>query len=762
MELNEAIQEALDGKALLFVGAGFSLGAKDLSGSNFITGGALAELLSRECGLTSNIPLEDASELYQQKFGTDKLIEFLRNKFTASEICSFHRNIAQIPWSQIYTTNYDNIIEKAYKLEHRNITPITLESNIYNIPKKHTICIHLNGYIDRLDRETIFNELKLTETSYITSSIENSPWITEFKYEIELANAVFFLGFSLYDLDIKRILNEFKSLRDKCFFIIGRPDNELTKMRVSRYGTPLNISVQDFSDLINEERKNYVPIERSNFSTLSIIEHSSRIERKPFSDKDFLDFLMYGKYEKSQILESIISKQKFYLERHQIANIFAITEKGGKVCTVSSNFGNGKSLFLEGLHQKFLEKGFRVFSVNEHSIHTKAELKQIAQLEEKVLITFENYGRWFDEIELFCMNSTDNTLIVLTERSANHDIVIDTLLEKIGNRELYEEDLNILNQTEIDWFLDVFETYGFWGEYAGESFFKKRNYLMRNCKSQIHAILLSLLDSPNIKDKLRQISDEVKRNNTHFDILLSIFILTIMNHQPTLSLLSDIWGAEIINRTNFRKDKVIRQFIDFGNDEIVLKSPILSEYFVTNFVDANKIVSVLHLLARVVSKLKLSNRYKDLFKSLVRFSNIQSIFPEKGLRQGAIAFYESIKNLPECKTYPLFWLQYAIACTTTREIVRAKKYFETAYSFANEKQWDLFQIDNHYARFLLVEAIESLTLGDAMDNFRRSHNINKRQIDSRDRKNYPFRVASSYRPFFDKFNLELSTPTILN
>jgi hypothetical protein len=571
----------------------------------------------------------------------------------------------------------------------------------------------------------LINGEQYTETSYVTSSIENSPWVTDFRYEIELADAVFFLGFSLYDLDIKRILLETTKLKEKCFFIIGHSMDELTEMRISRFGSPVTITVEEFSQRVAKEKETYLPIEVEDFSALSIREQVLPSKRTSFSDRDFINFLLFGSYDENQILESLKSDKKFYLERFQIDNIITTAENGGRVFVVNSDFGNGKTLLLEGLRFRFLEQGYRVFDVSEHSPFTQKELKQISQLNEKVVVLFENYGRWFEEIELFCLNANENAVMVLTERNSSHDVIIETLQDKIGELTIYEETSDTLNDREIEWFLEVFNEYGFWGNYAGASKYQKKQFLTRKCSRQIHAILLSLFDSPNIKEKLIGISNQIKKNSTHFDLLLSIFILTVINHRPTISLLGDIWGPEIINRTNFRRDNIVKQFIDFRNDEVLLKSSIVSEYFIKNVAEASKVVSVLILLAQRVSKLDLSYRYSDLFKNLMRFRNVQSVLPNRGLRQGAIDYYENIKNLPNCKTYPLFWLQYAIACTTTLELIRARTYFETAYSFAKERGWDLFQIDNHFARFLLVEAIESLQIKDAFINFQQAHVINK-------------------------------------
>ena len=145
--------------------------------------------------------------------------------------------------------------------------------------------------------------------------------------------------------------------------------------------------------------------------------------------------------------------------------------------------------------------------------------------------------------------------------------------------------------------------------------------------------------------------------------------------------------------------------------------------------------------------------YYGIFKNLVRHSNVQALLPEKDRRRITLAYYESIKGLSHTKMQPLFWLQYAIACLFYEEFERAEKYFETAYALGKDlPYWDTFQIDNHFARFLLTRAT---SLGDAsscMTAFRGARKIIHNQIETeKERLHYPFRVASLYGDFYERF-----------
>ena len=64
MDINSGIQKALDGDAILFIGAGFSSDALNLKGEKFKRGSDLAKYLSIEAGVSETTDLEDAAEAF--------------------------------------------------------------------------------------------------------------------------------------------------------------------------------------------------------------------------------------------------------------------------------------------------------------------------------------------------------------------------------------------------------------------------------------------------------------------------------------------------------------------------------------------------------------------------------------------------------------------------------------------------------------------------------------------------------------------------
>jgi hypothetical protein len=226
MDIVMAIQKALSGQALLFVGAGFSFGAINVGGAKFKTGRQLAKFLSKSCHIQETADLDEAADIYVEAHDRTHLINLLKKEYTVKEVRPWHQTISSVDWQRIYTTNYDNILETCYAQNGKKLNPVTLSDKIRTIDTSSNLCVHLNGYIDRLNIETIMNEFKLTNTSYLTTTFLGSDWISLFRSDIKLASAIFFVGYSLYDLDIKRILFESDQLRDKCFFITQENPNE--------------------------------------------------------------------------------------------------------------------------------------------------------------------------------------------------------------------------------------------------------------------------------------------------------------------------------------------------------------------------------------------------------------------------------------------------------------------------------------------------------------------------------------------------------
>jgi hypothetical protein len=97
---------------------------------------------------------------------------------------------------------------------------------------------------------------------------------------------------------------------------------------------------------------------------------------------------------------------------------------------------------------------------------------------------------------------------------------------------------------------------------------------------------------------------------------------------------------------------------------------------------------------------------------------------------------------------PQFWLQYAIARLEHADFRSAYTLFRTAYSHAESLAgYNTFQIDNHYARYLLVSRTKDPSYTDYFKSFLDAHNLLIKQARTETDAYYPFKVARSYADF---------------
>jgi hypothetical protein len=206
-DLESALRRIASGRALLFLGAGFSVGAKNVDDEEPPTARTLAHKISSLAGIPEDDDLKYASEYCLRNGHAKRLMRFLSHKFTIKEATKAHKSVSRAPWRRVYTTNYDNCFELAARNAGRPVVGLTTIDAVDEYVKRKDICIHINGYIDRLTEESLNADFKLARSSYVApDSFVNSAWSYTFKRDIETCSAIIFIGYSLYDIDIEKIL----------------------------------------------------------------------------------------------------------------------------------------------------------------------------------------------------------------------------------------------------------------------------------------------------------------------------------------------------------------------------------------------------------------------------------------------------------------------------------------------------------------------------------------------------------------------------
>lgn len=120
---------------------------------------------------------------------------------------------------------------------------------------RREIVIHLNGFIEDMVEDTLNKEVKLTKVSYALESLEENQWATVLKKDIEEAEVIIFIGYSLtYDIDLQRIIIKNSDNRDKIYFINGEVD-EIDRVVIEQYGNIEPLYSEDLAQLLVKKER---------------------------------------------------------------------------------------------------------------------------------------------------------------------------------------------------------------------------------------------------------------------------------------------------------------------------------------------------------------------------------------------------------------------------------------------------------------------------------------------------------------------------
>lgn len=219
---DKILNSILDGRSLLITGSGINNGVKNLSGNNFSQGKELTMKIYSACGIDNpedEYDLQDATQTFLERKNADELIALIKKELQVSSISETVKTIYNLPWNHCYTTNYDDVPLLCTEGRSQWI-PVTLDKKTNEYMANNRICVYVNGYIGKLDENTLNNQFKLSTKSYLSEeNIINSQWGAVLKADLEMAETIVIIGLSLdYDLDLKRIISS-REISEKTVFI---------------------------------------------------------------------------------------------------------------------------------------------------------------------------------------------------------------------------------------------------------------------------------------------------------------------------------------------------------------------------------------------------------------------------------------------------------------------------------------------------------------------------------------------------------------
>jgi SIR2-like domain len=206
-------EQVRQGKAVLFLGAGASLGAKDPKGNSPPNGAKLAQILSRDFlgGKFANLPLATVAELAISESDLVTVQTRIKELLEPFEPTVAHALIPQFMWWGLATTNYDPLIEKAYSANRGRLqSPQSFIENGDRVEDRmrdpaSVMLLKLHGCITRVENPNC--PLILTPDQYVTHRGGRSR-IFDHLRNWAVERTIVFVGHSLHDADLRAMLLE--------------------------------------------------------------------------------------------------------------------------------------------------------------------------------------------------------------------------------------------------------------------------------------------------------------------------------------------------------------------------------------------------------------------------------------------------------------------------------------------------------------------------------------------------------------------------
>ena len=757
--LDEVVDKILEGNCLLFLGSGFSAGAYNILDNEMPIAGALAKILDDKTGEDNGGDLEESAESYIDKFGEVELAQLLRNTFTVKTPTAGQKAVCGCKWRRIYTTNYDNSVEQIMANKGKQFLPVTLSSDSQDYVNKREIVVHLNGSVSNLSTGIMSTEFKLTSGSYLTQQFLDSSWQNLFEYDIKDSDLIVFIGFSLkYDLDIKRLLWEDSDTKKKCVFIMKDGEKQMNIKKATRFGVVFPIGLEVFGRKIVEAQrlKPQVATKLNRpllcFRTPSI--QNTSVAKIP--DSSITDLFLFGKVDDLLLQKSSEYPDTlyYYINRKEFDVVSKQLENGVKDILVHSDLGNGKTLFIKGLIVRLLKEGYKVYEYTKYYASLTDEIEKICgEGDSNTVIIVENYSTNRRIVEAIQTYRIKQRLIV-SERSVTNDMSYDWL-RGIVKHDFYEVDVNRLNDDELKQCMSILDQFGLWRRYSDLRIDKKEELLKVHCKSSLKLILLDVINSSDIRKRIEGDIKKISADRDIYQAMVLMLVSNLLDWNISLDCISYALGNTIKGNATFRRNAVVKEYIDFGNAELKVKSSILSEVILTRIMDVDVVRETLVKAFRNFDKYLGDPEYRKYMITILSYANLQRVFnKEEGdvFNANIVVLFEDIRNCKFCENNPHYWLQYAIAKLGEQKYDEAKMYFDNAYSYAKRRTgFDTYQIDNHYARYLLENVIYTNADSEYFRAFRQAHAILTDKSHLKDTKFYPFKVARSYQPFYQKF-----------
>ena len=415
IENKNSLEHAFHQGINLFVGAGFSILAKDRAGKALPLGRDLANELAEHFGKPKYFELPQLCSILTST-AEGPFYEYLTNRFTVDYVDPLYYTLQKINIKSVYTTNIDNLIFEIYK----NVPGVfinNLGTDGKTTDPNSIDYLGLHGSIETTPHKFIFDVGSLATIfsdapriwSLLAQSLEQYPTV--------------FVGYGFNDNSVLQTLlsqQTFTNARKDIWVVLRDEDQKYAEYYQSLGFHVIKADIKDFLKYIGTITSAGVKqnFDKDKYELLKpfLVPHNNHEVKVQRPIKEFFE-------GSSPFWCDILSGQ--ICRTHHLANIINCIYERGKNTIIIGAPVSGKSTLLMQAAKESDGIGMKLFFNN----LTQSRAKYIAKLigKDKAVVFIDNL---YDSIDAIKELEKDNIKIVSSERSHYYGIISNLLDEE--------------------------------------------------------------------------------------------------------------------------------------------------------------------------------------------------------------------------------------------------------------------------------------------------------------------------------------------
>lgn len=708
-ELAEALHDIISGGAVCFLGAGFSREATDLDSKPVPDVSMLCQEICEFPGLEdeTDAPLSDLADFCESKPELKiRLSSLLVKRLTHCVATADQTKILSMPWRSIFTTNFDDVAESALGESAIPVTPRT-DATQLRAERKNVYYLHGRAR-DIIDGSSEPN-IVLSESNYINLKSRNRQLYSALENDIHASSRIVFIGYSVRDVEIATRLFSIPRLKQKSIVICAPGERPIALARLGKFGAVYPIGTAGFA---NELPDNVEEITKENPEDfLNYVDRISPISPKSeIENSDVEKLILTGVFDYSAYAYQILnedSEPTYCIKRKEHIEAIFTNDRINRF-VVTSDLGNGKSIFLGQVIYRAQELGFETYEIKTQLPEALLELETLLNSPTRRIYIVDGLVRYRKIAKFIGARIRGNSILVATSGSYIDEISFSSITEELSGA-TKEIDLNYLVSGEISDWDKYLERWGYWDERIEESLAERIEFLKDRCGAENRSIVLALFRGTSLSRKIDSIVEFfLKGNNEHARAFIAILINSLCQKHVEWSRI--VQWIEIDEPTLKHKvlNSPVGEFMTGSKRWHEFTSTELADYILNSYeFNTSDIVDVYTTIVRQTAysstDLRAGYDSRENLKELMRFRFLTRLFQrqEDGIKS-IDAVYKRLSKVPKIRMNDQFWLQYAMASMEVGDLGNAETYLGTAIGLANKKgmNYSKRQILDQQARLL--------------------------------------------------------------